>query len=161
MAGDFGSIEHNLLQGFEVFNESFATRRGDTAYGLGTIAVLPFEDFDHPGFFEHLEMAAQVAVSERAQLLQVDEGQSLRISDKRGEYAEARALVNDAIEAFVGKASFAAALFDGWSLRFHRHLPASGEAELPPPGVGPLRRERPWPREKMRDCQPAQCRRGR
>ena len=100
-----GGIAYHLFERGEVFEIALAAGGCDAADGLRAIAIVASDDFDHFGFFEYAEMAAEIAVSECAELLEIVEGQAFGIRDERGEHAEARAFVDDAIEAFVGKAA--------------------------------------------------------
>ena len=52
-------------------------------------------------------MPAQIAVGQRAHLLEIAEGQAPGIGDQAGEHAQPRALVNHAVQALVGEAPFA------------------------------------------------------
>ena len=83
-------------------------RRFEPKITAAAVAIVAANDFDHFGFFKNTEMAAEIAVGERAELLEVVEGQAFGIGDERRENAEPRALVNDTVEAFVGETSFAA-----------------------------------------------------
>jgi hypothetical protein len=58
---------------------------------------------NHLVFFKNAEVTAEVAVGESAELFEVVEGQALGVRDERGENAEPRALVDDAIKAFIGE----------------------------------------------------------
>src|ERR1700722_10715836 len=113
----FGAIDgvaDDLFEGAEIVQVAFAAGRGDAAGGLGAIAVVSADDLNHPGIFKNAEVAAEIAVSERTELLEIVEGHTFGVGDEGGEHAEARSLVDGAVEAFVGEAAFAAQ-----GLRFH------------------------------------------
>jgi hypothetical protein len=52
-------------------------------------------------------MPAQIAICQGTQLLKIVEDQTFGISDQRGKYAKASALVDHSIQAFIGEATFA------------------------------------------------------
>src|SRR5216683_8256675 len=57
-------------------------------------------------------MPVEIAVGQRAQLLQVAEQQSPRMGDERREYAQARAFVYQTVEPIVGESRSGAFLAD-------------------------------------------------
>src|SRR5271156_2455558 len=111
----FCRIQDYLFERREIFKIALAARRCDATERLGTIAVMSFHDLHYLLPLQHAQMPAQVAVSQRTQLLEIAEGQSFGIADQRGEHAEPRALMNHPIQPFVGKTSFARPRFS-----FHR-----------------------------------------
>jgi len=96
----------DLFECEQVVEVAFAAGGGDAADGLGAGAVVFLEEFDHLFGLEDGEVAAEVAVRERAELFEFVEEQAFGIGDERGEHAEAGALVDDAVESFVGEAAF-------------------------------------------------------
>jgi len=62
-----------------------------------------FEQGNEPCLLEYLQVPAQVAVGQCAQLLQLAEGQALSMGDQRREHAQARMLVDHPVETIVGK----------------------------------------------------------
>src|SRR5271168_2103921 len=92
--GYFCRIQDYLLERREIFKIALAARRRDAAECLGTIPIMSFHDLHDLLPLQHAQMPAEVAVSQRTQLLEIAEGQSFRIADQRGKHAEPRALVN-------------------------------------------------------------------
>src|ERR1700677_2637368 len=90
----FRRIQNYLFERRKVFKIAFAARRSDATERLRTIAIMSFHDLHDLLPLQHAQMPAQVAVGERAQLLEIAEGQSFGITDQRGEHAEPRPLVN-------------------------------------------------------------------
>ena len=109
--GSVSCVAHDLFKSGEVFEIAFAARGRNAADGERAIAFVALGDFDHAGMFEHAEMAAEVAVSERAELFEVAERHAARVGEKRSEQAETGTLVDDAVEALVREAAFAARVF--------------------------------------------------
>lgn len=64
---------------------------------------MAFGDLHEPFSLENLEAPVQISICEPAELLQVDEGDAGSIRNKRGEYTEVSAFVDDAIQASVGE----------------------------------------------------------
>src|SRR5271157_1538050 len=145
-----GRLESVLDQGLEdvdVLEEPAATLVGDPAKGLRAILVEPFPDLDEAGLVEDLEMTAEVAVGQVAQLLEVREDDAARIGDQRGHDAEPGLLVEDSLQALVSKAA-RRFLWSGFRRR-HGPAPGSGKARQRQ-AVAPRRREGPWPRGSER-----------
>ena len=72
----FGSLHrilHNLLKRRKVVQIPFSAFRRDTADGLRPVAIMAFHDLDHLVCFQHAQMSAQIAIRQRAQLLQIVE----------------------------------------------------------------------------------------
>src|SRR5229473_3292973 len=80
---------------------SAAFRQATT--GMRPVALITLGDVDEACFLQHLKMAAEIAVGQPAELLQVGESQSLGMRDQRGQKAEPGLLVNDAIETVIGE----------------------------------------------------------
>src|SRR5713101_6907622 len=102
-----GRVTHNLLQHLDVFEIAAAPEGRDPAHRLWPVVVETLRDLHHPRFLQNLQMPAQVAVAQRAQLLQVVETQPLGMRDQRSENAEARPLVDQSIQPFVREAALA------------------------------------------------------
>jgi hypothetical protein len=69
------------------------------------MAVEAFPDFDDTGSVQDLEMPAQIAVGQAAQLLQIGKETSVTAGQQRRQDPESRAFVERAIETFVREAS--------------------------------------------------------
>src|SRR5690242_21148089 len=67
------------------------------------VSFVALDDFDQTGLLQYLQMAAQIAVGQAAQRLQVGEGQSLRIRHQRGQQSKSRLFMDDAIEPGIGE----------------------------------------------------------
>src|SRR5438046_889546 len=70
---------------------------------LRPIVLEALPDLDEAGFAENLQVPAQVAVGQGAQILQIVEDQARRMRRQRGDDAQARFLMNHAVEPFIGK----------------------------------------------------------
>lgn len=68
---------------------------------------MSFFDFDYLLRFKDMEVPAQIAIGQRAKLLEIIEEETLRMGDERCKNAETGALMNDSVEAFVGETTFA------------------------------------------------------
>src|SRR5262249_48033349 len=113
-----GFLDH-ALEHSEVVDEALPPAPRHAARGQGPLAVERLGDLDQASLFQDLQMAAEIPVGERAELLQVREGETFGMRHQRGENAEARLLVDDAVEARVGE----------W-----RIIVSPGHARLPPCG---------------------------
>src|SRR5262249_1375876 len=101
--GDHG-FEH-----VEVLAKALPAGSSNATQCLRPAVLEPLPYLDEAGFFENLKVPAQVAIGEGAQLLQFAEQQTVRIDEERGQNAEPRLLVDDAVEAVVGEAAFVSA----------------------------------------------------
>src|SRR4029077_4618504 len=90
-------------------------------------------------------MPVQIAVGQRAQLLQITEQQPFRVRDERRQHAEPGAFMNHAIQPIIGKTRPRS--FLAYSLS--QLLPHIHTAARPPPVVDPLRTVYPSPRATM------------
>src|SRR5262249_40606768 len=113
--------------------------RGDPAHGLRAVVIVALGDRDQRGFLEHLQVPAEIAVGERAHLLEVAERQALGMGNERGEYGEARTFMDQGVEAVIGET--AALLSLGARLR-HRSLRCTDRG-LRPSGTARARTECP------------------
>ena len=107
-------------------------RRRDPAQRLRPVALEALGHLDQPGLLQHLQVAAEVAVGEAAEPLQVGEHQALGVGGQRGQHAEPRPLVDHPVEALVGEAAGLSS-----SMRLRRSAaprpPASGRARTAAP----------------------------
>src|SRR3984957_14302095 len=116
LPGSLGCIAHEAFEHREIVEKAATAVFRQTAARMRSVALITLGDLDQPGFLQHLEVPAEVAVGETAELLEIGEGQSLGVGDQRGEHAEPGLLVNDPVKSFVGERGVA-----GISLR-HRDL---------------------------------------
>ena len=77
LLGRLGRVADHALQHGEILEEAAASGGGEAAGGLGPVAVVALADLDEARLLQHLEMAAEIAVREAAELLQVGEGEPL------------------------------------------------------------------------------------
>src|SRR3954468_23339583 len=70
-----GGIGDDAFEFGDVFEESFSTRAGEAADRLRTIAAGAFFDFEQAGLFEQLKLPRKIAVGQRAQVLEIVEGE--------------------------------------------------------------------------------------
>src|ERR1700722_20175556 len=96
-----GGVQQHLLENREILDVAPATQSRDAARRVRPVVLQAFRNRDQLGRFKPLQMPIEVAVGERAQLFEIAEQQAFRMSDERGEHAQAGALVNDAIQAVV------------------------------------------------------------
>ena len=75
-------IADHLLEHRQILQVAFAPIRSDAAEGMRTVAVDILGDFDQLRGPQHLQMAAEVAIGQRAHGLQVRECQALRVRDQ-------------------------------------------------------------------------------
>src|SRR5262249_48517580 len=154
--GGAGGVAHDLLQHAQIAEIAPTTLGGDPADGLRPVVIVTLLDLDQPGVLEHLQMPAEVAVGQPAQLLQVAEHQALGMADQRGEHAQARLLVNDTVEPRIGEAAAVSAL--AISLRHpalrccDREPPPcrAGRCRTAPPSRRARTHARRWPRRGWR-----------
>src|SRR6266849_267681 len=110
----FCRIPNHLLESGQIFNVARTSGSRDSADSLRTVAVIFLHGLDHFPLLQNAQMPVQIAVRESTKLFELAERQSFRVRDQRRQHTEARALVNHAIQAFIGEAPFAAR-----SLSFH------------------------------------------
>src|SRR3954452_19924866 len=125
LAGGFRRISKQSLEYRQIFNEPAAAEPGKTAGGVRPAAFITLAYFDQSGFLQHLEVPAEIAVGEPAELLEISERQSLRMRRQRGQQAEPRLLMDHPIEAVIGKRGTARV-----SLR-HLYLPKQNKGWRP------------------------------
>jgi len=99
----FGGIADDLLERGQILQVTFAAIRGNAADGERAILVMPLDDLDEAGILEDSKVAAQISIGERAELLEIVEGQSLGIGDQRRQHTQARVLMDHTVQAFVGE----------------------------------------------------------
>src|ERR1700733_2326586 len=100
------------------------------------VALVAFDDFDEARFLQHLQMAAEIAVGERAKRLEIGKRQALGMRYQRGQQAKPRLLVNDAIETVIGK-------WRSVVISVRHRFPRMQCAEEPPSAIGRSRRASP------------------
>src|SRR2546428_7801831 len=93
-----------------------------------------------------MQVPAQVTVGQRTQLFQLAERQTLSMRDQRCQHAEARMLVNYAVQPVVGKRSAGDPLVGSPAFRFLQRIPHSYIVRRTPPAAAPRRTECPWTR---------------
>src|SRR5215467_10688955 len=97
LAGSLGRIADEAFEHGEIFEKAAAAVLGQAATGMRSIALVAFGDLDQAGFLQHLEVSAEIAVGETAELLEIGESQPFGMRDERGEHAEPRLFVNDPV----------------------------------------------------------------
>src|SRR6185436_11228179 len=98
-----GGVADELLEHGEIVEKAAAPDPGQATTGVRTIALIALGDLDQAGFLEHLEMTAEVAVCEPAELLEIGEGQALGMRHERSQEPEPGPLVNDPVETVIGE----------------------------------------------------------
>lgn len=93
---------------------------GKTAERLRPPSVGALPQFDYARFMQHLKVAAEVSVGERAQVLQVAEQHAFRPGRQGGEDAEPGAFMEQAVEPFVGKAPAAGSALRRFLFSIHQ-----------------------------------------
>ena len=99
--GGGGGVGDHRLEHGDVLLEPLAAVRRQAAERLRAVVLHALPDLDEPRLLQHLQLAAQVAVGERAQRLEVVEQQARVVARERREDAEPGLLVDDALEAVV------------------------------------------------------------
>src|SRR5580700_965063 len=82
--GGRGGIHDHLLEHRQVVEVAPAAQRRDATQRLWTVALVAFAHVHELRLLEYLQVAAQVAIRESAQLFQITERKSLRVCDQRG-----------------------------------------------------------------------------
>lgn len=62
-------------------------------------------EFNQFPLLQDLKMTVQIPVREPTEVFQITEQESFRVSNQRSEHAEARALVDQAIEALIAESA--------------------------------------------------------
>src|SRR3954451_17989385 len=104
---------------------------------MRTVAFVPLGHLDEAGLLQHLQVTAEIAVGEAAELLEIGKGQALGMRHQRGQESEPRLLVDDAIESVIGK-------WRAVSLRHRQLRTQSGESW--PSATGRRQKAGPWSR---------------
>src|SRR5215467_9722543 len=99
----FCGIADDLLKRRQVIQVTFSPRGRDATDGEGPLLVMALDDLDEASVLQYTEVAAQISIGERAELLEIVEGQSLGVGDQRGQYAQPRPLMDHTVQAFVGE----------------------------------------------------------
>src|SRR3569832_627242 len=141
-AGGLGGVAHQPFEHGEIVEEAAAAGLGEAAGGGRTVALEALGDLDETGLLQHLQMPGEIAVGQAAELLEIGEGQPLRMAHQRGQKAEPRFLMDHAVEAVIGKRR--AVL----SLR-HRRLRMRNKGS-PPSAPARPRTAGPWSKAKER-----------
>src|SRR5690242_6790172 len=108
------------------------------------VSFVALDDFDQAGLLQHLEIPAEIAVGQPAKLLQVGEGQSLRVRHQRGQQAKPCLFMDDAVEPRIGERRAR-----HLSLR-HRSLRRQNTGSWPS-AIGRSQTAGPWSRAKAYD----------
>ncbi len=103
-AGGPGGVGHDALQLADILQKTLAARRGQMADRQRPVAVEALSDIDEAGLLKKLQVAAEVAVGQGAEFLEVVEREALGMPGEGGDDAEARLLVDEAFQPFVGVA---------------------------------------------------------
>ena len=64
LAGGLGGVANQPLKHGEIVEKAAAAGFGKAAAGVRPVALVALGDFDQPGFLEHLQMTAEVAVGQ-------------------------------------------------------------------------------------------------
>src|ERR1700722_17832137 len=75
-------IQQHLLEYRQILDIALASQGRNAAKRLRPVVLDALRDGDELCFFEHLQMSVEIAVGQRAQLLQVAEQQSPRMGDE-------------------------------------------------------------------------------
>src|SRR6266436_4787375 len=78
LACSSGRVADQPLQHGEIIEKAAAANFCKPTAGMRPVALVALGYFDQSSFLQHLKMAAEVAVGQPAELLEVGEGQSLR-----------------------------------------------------------------------------------
>src|SRR5262245_6547709 len=103
LAGGLRRVTNQPLKHGQIVEKAAAANFRKAAARVRPVALVAFGDLDQPGFLEHLQMTAEIAVGESAELLEISESQSLGMCHERGQQPEPGLFVNDTIEAVVGE----------------------------------------------------------
>src|SRR4051794_21990505 len=96
-----GGVGDDLLEFGDVLEKSLAPALGQPAQRLRPIALVALPYLDKTRLLQQLNLPAEIAVRQRAQRLEIVEHESLRMRGQRRENAQARALVDHALELLV------------------------------------------------------------
>src|ERR1700679_2264671 len=84
-----GRIQQHLLEHGEIVDVAPASQYGNAAKGQQAVVLDAFRDRDELCLLEYLQMPVEISVRQRAELLQIAERQSFRMSNEGGEHAQA------------------------------------------------------------------------
>src|ERR1700736_4044521 len=79
-----GRVPNQPLEHSQIIKKPAAANFREPATGVRSVALVAFPDFDQPGLLEHPEMAAEIAIGESAEQLEIGESQSLGMRHERG-----------------------------------------------------------------------------
>src|SRR5215472_10116981 len=97
------SIANDLLESGQIFHVALPSGSRNANRGLRAATVLFFTDVDHLVLFQNLQMPRQVSVGKSTKLFELNEAEAVRMCHQRRKNTQPRALVNNAIKAFVCK----------------------------------------------------------
>src|SRR2546421_1363343 len=137
LARGLGRVAHQPFEHGEIVQETAAADLGQAATCVRPVALVALGHFDETGLLQHLQVPAQIAVGQAAQLLEIRKAQALWMRHQRGQQSQPRLLVNDAVESVIGK--WCAAAF---SLR--HLLLLTRNATAPPSAIARSRTAGPW-----------------
>ena len=98
-------VGHDVFQHGDIFDESLATQLGQDAQGLRAVVLEALPNLDDARLAEDLQVPAQVAVGQGAEVLQIVEDQAARMRRQTRDDREPGFLVDDAVEPFIGEAA--------------------------------------------------------
>src|SRR5579863_10501190 len=101
----FARITDDLFENLEIVEIAPAPERGYQAKRLGPVVREALDKLDDALLLQHGQMPAQVAVRQPTHPLEIAEHDALGAGDEGGENAQARALMKDAVEPFIGEGS--------------------------------------------------------
>ena len=87
--------------------DSVSAPSRNAAHRQRPVPSMPLHNLHHLCPLQHPQMPAQVAVRQRAQLLQIAKRQPLRIRHQRRQHAQPRALVDHSVQALIREAALA------------------------------------------------------
>src|SRR5271166_4938653 len=99
--GGLGRVTHDLFENRKVIHKPAPSLGCDPAGCEGLIADKPLFKFDEPRLLQHLQMTAEIAISQAAELLQIAKGQALWLRDERGKDAKPCLFVDHAVQTLI------------------------------------------------------------
>src|SRR5262249_28597991 len=104
---------------------------------------IALDDVDEAGLLQHLQMAAEIAVGEAAELLEISKGEPFRMRHQRSQQTEPRLLMDDAVEAVIGE-------WRGGQISLRHHGLRKRNTTARRAATGRSRRAVPWSRATAR-----------
>ena len=117
----FEGVGDDVFEFGDVIGEALFADGGEFAPGMGAVVLEGFFDFDEAGFLQDGEVAAEVAVGEGAEVLEVAEDEAGGVGGEGGDDAESGLFVDDAVDAVVGVAAAFGLVFGVFS--GHENVP--------------------------------------